>query len=98
MNTHTNNPNKSGTMIAIVIVVLLVVIAGAYFLDASRNSDTKLGRATDEFVDNAERGRIAEGAEEASEEFKDRTTGEKVGDAIEDAGRDIQDAAHDAAN
>lgn len=95
MNTQPTNANHAGTTIGIIVVVLLAVLAGAYFLDANRGTDTKLGRATEEFVDNAEHGRVAEGLEEASEEMRERSTGEKIGDAIEDAGRDIQDAANE---
>lgn len=95
-NTKTSGSN-AGTTIGIIIVVLLAVIAGAYFMEASKNGgDTKVENAIEEFSDNAERGRIGEGIEEGSEELRDRSTGEKIGDAIEDTGRDIQDAAHDA--
>ena len=94
------NPNtassNTGTTIGIIMVVLLAVIAGAYFMDASKNGgDTKVENAIEEFTDNAEHGRIAEGIKEGSEELRDRSTGEKIGDAIEDTGRDIQDAAKD---
>lgn len=92
-NPNTTSSN-AGTTIGIIVVVLLAVIAGAYFMDASKNGgDTKLENAIEEFSDNAEHGRIAEGIEEGSEELRDRSTGEKIGDAIEDTGRDIQDAA-----
>ncbi|PZP86444.1 MAG: hypothetical protein DI582_02955 [Azospirillum brasilense] len=79
--------------------MILAVIAAVYFMDTSnRNGDTKLANAMEEFSDNAERGRVGEGIEEAGEELQDRSTGEKIGDAIEDTGRDIQDAASDASN
>jgi len=94
MNPQTKS-NTSNTII-IIAIILIAVVAGAYFLDSSRNSNTKLGNAVEEFQDNAEHGRVMEGLEEGSEELRDRSTGEKVGDAIGDAGRDIQDAAHDA--
>lgn len=95
MTTQNTNGSNAATTIGIIIVVLLAVIAGAYFMDASRDN-TKLDNAIEEFTDNAERGRISEGIQEGSEELRDRSTGEKIGDAIEDTGRDIQDAADDA--
>lgn len=91
MNPQTKS--NTGTTLAIILVILIAVAAGAYFLDSKKGDGTKLGNAVEEFQDNAEQGRIGEGVEEGSEELQDRTTGEKIGDAIEDTGRDIQDAA-----
>jgi hypothetical protein len=96
-NIMAQSTNNNGATIGIILVVVLAVVAAVYFMDAgNRNGDTKIGNAVEEFTDNAERGRVGEGIEEAGEELQERSTGEKIGDAIEDTGRDIQDAANDA--
>lgn len=92
----TSTEKKSGSAIAVILIILIAVIAGVYFLDKKEGDGTKVGNAVEEFKDNAERGRIGEGIEEGSEEMQDRSTGEQIGDAIEDTGRDIQDGANDA--
>ena len=96
ITTPTTSESNAGTTIGIIIVVLLAVIAGAYFMDASKDNGTSnVDNALEEFSESADQGRIGEGIAEGSEELRDRSAAERVGDSIGDTGRDLQDAATD---
>lgn len=90
MASSTNNSN-AGTTIGIIIVVVLAVLAGVYFMN--NGTDNRLNRASDEF---SEEGNLGDALREGSEEFQDRSTMERVGDSIGDAGRDLQESAREA--
>lgn len=91
MAQSTNTTSNAGTTIGIIVVVLLAILVGVYFMNAGSNE--KLERASDEFSEEAT---VGDGLSEASEELRDRSTMERIGDSIGDAGRDLQESAREA--
>jgi hypothetical protein len=88
MNQTNPNDSSAGTTIGIIIVVLLAIIAGAYFMNnrPDNGNDTRIERAADE---------LGDGVDDAADELsgREKSPGEKIGEAIEDAGENIKDSS-----
>lgn len=88
MQSNIRNNNTVVYILALVAATVIALAAIMYYSDARKPATMgdRIEAATDD---------IAEGVDNASERFQDRSPAEKVGDAIEDAGDKVQDKMND---
>jgi len=83
---QTKQPIKKGQQGKVLLIVILVILAGAiayFILNAPDRRDVsdKIGDAIHE---------LPEGTDKAARQLKDRTPGEKLEDSTKDVGNDIK--------
>lgn len=77
---------NSSSKTLVVIAILVLIAAGAYFvlnMPDQRTTGERVGDAVDTLGE--------QGPGEAVEELGDRTPGERLGDAVEDAGDEVEE-------
>ena len=85
-NINSNNSNTIVYILALVAATIIALAVIMHYTDIGQRDNSlgaKIERATDD---------VAEGVEDAAENFQDRSPAEKAGDAIEDMGDRVERA------